>query len=30
MLLIDAAVGIDGRRGSDTDAVRFVQAREAQ
>ena len=30
MLLIDSSVWIDWLRGSDTDAVRFVQAREAQ
>ncbi len=29
MLLIDSSVWIDWLRGSDTDAVRFVQAREA-
>lgn len=30
MLLIDSSVWIDWLRGLDTDAVRFVQAREAQ
>jgi predicted nucleic acid-binding protein len=30
MLLIDSSVWIDWLRGSDTDAVRFVQAREGQ
>ncbi len=30
MLLVDSSVWIDWLRGSDTDAVRFVQAREAQ
>lgn len=30
MLLIDSSVWIDWLRGSDTDAVRFVQARESQ
>lgn len=30
MLLIDSSVWIDWLRGSDTDAVRFVQAREPQ
>ncbi|UUZ62380.1 hypothetical protein LP417_19910 [Polaromonas sp. P1-6] len=30
MLLIDSSVWIDWLRGSDTDAVRFVQAREVQ
>ncbi len=30
MLLIDSSVWIDWLRGEDTDAVRFVQAREAQ
>ncbi len=30
MLLIDSSVWIDWLRGSDTDAVRFVQAREAR
>ena len=30
MLLVDSSVWIDWLRGSDTDAVRFVQARESQ
>lgn len=30
MLLIDSSVWVDWLRGSDTDAVRFVQAREGQ
>ena len=30
MLLIDSSVWIDWLRGSDTDAVRFVQARESR
>ena len=30
MLLIDSSVWIDWMRGSDTDAVRFVQARESR
>jgi predicted nucleic acid-binding protein len=30
MLLVDSSVWIDWLRGADTDAVRFVQAREAE